>query len=88
MVRLTLIARKHDGLPLSEGLDTDNHHDMEPYKQQAKVCNYHSQLANGSKVFPYCGARPCSNFSKRWLQAVHQLQERHWSLALSLSTTS
>ena len=37
MVRLTLIARKHDGLPLSEGLDSDNHHDMEPYKQQAKV---------------------------------------------------
>lgn len=36
MVRLTLIARKHDGLPLSEGLDSDNHHDMEPYKQQAK----------------------------------------------------
>ena len=39
MVRLTLIARKHDGLPLSEGLDSDNHHDMEPYKQQAKVIN-------------------------------------------------
>jgi hypothetical protein len=42
MVRLTLIARKHDGLPLSEGLDSDNHHDMEPYKQQAKVQLIHT----------------------------------------------
>ena len=37
MVRLTLIVRKHDGLPLSEGLDGDGHGDMEHYKQQAKV---------------------------------------------------
>ena len=53
MVRLTLIARKHDGLPLSEGLDTDNHHDMEPYKQQAKVC--HNYLLVQPKPFcPHC----------------------------------
>lgn len=38
MVRLTLIARKSDGLPLAEGLDNDKDHDLEPFKQQAKVC--------------------------------------------------
>lgn len=36
MVRLTLIARARDGLPLSEGLDADKDHDMYAYKSQAK----------------------------------------------------
>lgn len=44
MVRLTLIVRKHDGLPLSEGLDGDGHGDMEHYKQQAKVLTLHFRL--------------------------------------------
>ena len=38
MVRLTLIARVHDGLPLAEGLDGDKDRDLETYKHQAKVC--------------------------------------------------
>ena len=37
MVKLTLIARALDGLPLAEGLDTDKDPAMERYKAQAKV---------------------------------------------------
>lgn len=37
MVRLTLIARVHDGLPLAEGLDSDKDAEIEQYKNQAKV---------------------------------------------------
>ncbi|PRW18383.1 kDa vesicle transport [Chlorella sorokiniana] len=36
MVRLTLIARVRDGLPLAEGLDADKEHEMYSYKSQAK----------------------------------------------------
>jgi len=32
-----LIARVRDGLPLAEGLDSDKDHDLDKYKQQAKV---------------------------------------------------
>ena len=41
MVRLTLIARVHDGLPLAEGLDTDKEIEVDAYKSQAKVCAVH-----------------------------------------------
>lgn len=37
MVKLTLIARVADGLPLAEGLDTDKSHELDQFKQQAKV---------------------------------------------------
>ena len=37
MVRLTLVARTRDGLPLAEGLDADKEHEMYSYKSQAKV---------------------------------------------------
>lgn len=37
MVRLTLLARVRDGLPLAEGLDADKEHEMYSYKSQAKV---------------------------------------------------
>lgn len=37
MVRLTLIARLVDGLPLAEGLDTDKDLEIDSYKGQAKV---------------------------------------------------
>ena len=37
MVRLTLIARVHDGLPLAEGLDTEREIEVDAYKGQAKV---------------------------------------------------
>ena len=37
MVKLTMIARVLDGLPLAEGLDTDATLDLEYYKQQAKT---------------------------------------------------
>ena len=37
MVKLTLIARVSDGLPLAEGLDSDKDHELANFKQQAKV---------------------------------------------------
>lgn len=36
MVRLTLISRMHDGLPLAEGLDTEKDLEIDSYKSQAK----------------------------------------------------
>ena len=44
MVRLTLIARIQDGLPLAEGLDSEKDTDIDQYKAQAKVgheCHEH-----------------------------------------------
>lgn len=37
MVRLTLIARASDGLPLAEGLESDKDPEIDAYKQQAKA---------------------------------------------------
>ncbi|KAK9856776.1 hypothetical protein WJX84_011765 [Apatococcus fuscideae] len=37
MVKMTLIARVADGLPLAEGLDTDKSHELDQFKQQAKT---------------------------------------------------
>mmetsp|Transcript_10230 Transcript_10230/g.25043 ORF Transcript_10230/g.25043 Transcript_10230/m.25043 type:complete len:226 (+) Transcript_10230:243-920(+) len=37
MVKLTMLARVADGLPLAEGLDSDRQADLEQYKQQAKT---------------------------------------------------
>ena len=37
MVKLTMLARVSDGLPLAEGLDSDRQAGLEPYKQQAKT---------------------------------------------------
>lgn len=37
MVKLTMLARVADGLPLAEGLDSDRQQDLEHYKQQAKT---------------------------------------------------
>ena len=39
MVRLTLLARITDGLPLAEGLEDDQNHDLLQFKQQAKACS-------------------------------------------------
>ncbi|GAX83571.1 hypothetical protein CEUSTIGMA_g10996.t1 [Chlamydomonas eustigma] len=36
MVKLTLIVRVHDGLPLAEGIDTDKDMEVDSYKSQAK----------------------------------------------------
>lgn len=36
MVKLTLIARVSDGLPLAEGLENDKDHELANFKQQAK----------------------------------------------------
>ena len=36
-MRLTLISRVHDGLPLAEGLDNEKDKDLDQYKLQAKV---------------------------------------------------
>lgn len=46
MVKLTMIARLSDGLPLAEGLDSDkDQRELEQYKQQAK--NLFKKLGNG-----------------------------------------
>ena len=37
MVKVTMVARVRDGLPLCEGLEMDKIPDMDSYKQQAKV---------------------------------------------------
>ena len=37
MVKLTMLARVADGLPLAEGLESDRQADLETYKQQAKT---------------------------------------------------
>ncbi len=37
MVKLMLIARVADGLPLAEGLETEKNADFDTYKQQAKA---------------------------------------------------
>jgi hypothetical protein len=42
MVKLTLIARVSDGLPLAEGLDSDKDHELANFKQQAKVGSMHA----------------------------------------------
>jgi hypothetical protein len=46
-VKLTLIARVTDGLPLAEGLETDKDQDLEYYKQQAKVGPTHLVFTRG-----------------------------------------
>ena len=44
MVRLTLLSRVHDGLPLAEGLDNEKDRDLDQYKLQAKVQRAHHAL--------------------------------------------
>lgn len=46
MVRLTLIARVSDGLPLAEGLDRDENPEMrqQDYKGQAKVSTVEDEI--------------------------------------------
>jgi hypothetical protein len=51
MVRLTLIARQRDGLPLAEGLDNDKDPDLVSYKQQAKVCRLLPRGQTGFDLF-------------------------------------
>lgn len=46
MVKLTLIARVTDGLPLAEGLDTEKDPELDEYKHQAKV--------NAMAAQPHC----------------------------------
>lgn len=48
MVRLTLIARLTDGLPLAEGLESDKGSDIGHYKQQAKVVGQTALLLRNS----------------------------------------
>ena len=45
MVRLTLIARLSDGLPLAEGLDSEKDPEIDQYKVQAKVRRGTTSLA-------------------------------------------
>ena len=43
MVKLTMIVRLFDGLPLCESLELDKIANMEMYKQQAKVSQFSSE---------------------------------------------
>lgn len=47
MVKLTLISRVSDGLPLAEGLDSDKDHQLDKFKQQAKTL-FKRQADSGS----------------------------------------
>ncbi len=47
MVKLTLIARVADGLPLAEGLETEKNADLDAYKQQAKARSAQHRLYSG-----------------------------------------
>ena len=49
-MKLTMIARVLDGLPLAEGLDTDATLDLEYYKQQAKTLFKKLELGGGTAV--------------------------------------
>ena len=51
MVKLTLIARVADGLPLAEGLETEKNADLDTYKQQAKArSTFHVHSARLTQV--------------------------------------
>ena len=56
MVKLTLIARVADGLPLAEGLETEKNADLDAYKQQAKargnaLCHVRASLMPAQTLF-------------------------------------
>ena len=50
MVKLTLIARVSDGLPLAEGLDSDKDHELANFKQQAKVSSMHASRCSCAQL--------------------------------------
>lgn len=62
MVKLTMIARVLDGLPLAEGLDTDASLDLEYYKQQAKTL-FKKLGQNASSHSSGAGGAPPSRMS-------------------------
>ncbi|CAL6286715.1 unnamed protein product [Bathycoccus prasinos] len=62
MVKLTMIARVLDGLPLAEGLDTDASLDLEYYKQQAKTL-FKKLGQNSSSHASGAGGAPPSRMS-------------------------
>ena len=57
MVKLTLIARVSDGLPLAEGLDSDKDHELANFKQQAKVSGTSQPACNASIALQVVGWR-------------------------------
>jgi hypothetical protein len=60
MVKLTLIARVSDGLPLAEGLDSDKDHELANFKQQAKVSSTPQSTCNASiDLQTLSGRQPC-----------------------------
>ena len=73
MVRLTLIARREDGLPLAEGLDNDKDHDLEPFKHQAKV---RVVLSAGAASGIQCSfAKTCTVTAQQAGRPLHALQQ-------------
>ena len=62
MVKLTMIARVLDGLPLAEGLDTDASLDLEYYKQQAKTL-FKKLGQNNASSYSSGGGAPPSRMS-------------------------
>ena len=65
MVRLTLIARVADGLPLAEGLDSGKETDLDVYKSQAKVCRKHEvpELSTGEVEVAVGSLHICLHFT-------------------------
>ncbi len=88
MVKLTMIARVTDGLPLAEGLDDGrDQKDLEFYKQQAKqLCKRLSQQKQGAsrmsvETGPYFFQYP---LSLSLSLSVHVLEACIWVLLHSL----
>ena len=76
MVKLTMIARVLDGLPLAEGLDTDASLDLEYYKQQAKTLFKKLGQNSSSPHASGAGGAPPSRMSYESERVLHALRDR------------
>lgn len=71
MVRLTLIARQRDGLPLAEGLDNDKDRELVSYKQQAKVWLLSPFLVPSRPLASGPTPTAVTEVNASWLDVVH-----------------
>ena len=76
MVKLTMIARVLDGLPLAEGLDTDASLDLEYYKQQAKTLFKKLGQNSSSSHASGAGGAPAVEDVVRIRRVLHALRDR------------
>ncbi len=73
-MKLTLLARLTDGLPLAEGLDTDKSSNLEQYKQQAKVIIERMTLLIFFTVFSRKALHCILNMSQQLFKKLSQGQ--------------